>query len=285
MPPFFSIIMPTYNRAQLITKSIESVLEQSFPDWELIIVDDGSTDETKKLIESYTDIRIKYIYQQNAERSAARNNGIKHAKGKYICFLDSDDYYQKERLSKLHFSILLNGEKVALYYTGIAYDKKNEIIDRPELPNTFKNINDFIVLAVIGTPQVCIHNLILQRHIFNPKFAIGEDMELWLRIIPEFPLVYLKNQHTVVALEHEDRSVNVKRYNSYQDTLLLFKYVFSANHSGNKISSEIKAKVFGNCYYGIAKHYIYNQKRILASFYLAKSISIPTLFISITWHF
>ena len=84
MNPFFSIIIPTYNRAHLISKAIESVIAQTFENWELIIVDDGSTDETKDLILSYQNkvARIRYIYQQNAERSAARNNGIDKSKGK-----------------------------------------------------------------------------------------------------------------------------------------------------------------------------------------------------------
>jgi len=101
MKPFFSIIVPTYNRAHLISKAIESVIAQSFVNWELIIVDDGSTDKTMDLIASYQekDTRIRYIYQENAERSAARNNGIDHAKGEYICFLDSDDYYLKKNLN------------------------------------------------------------------------------------------------------------------------------------------------------------------------------------------
>jgi glycosyltransferase involved in cell wall biosynthesis len=90
--PFFSIILPTYNRASFISKAIESVIDQLYNKWELIILDDGSTDNTKEIVLSFNDDRIRYIYQENKERSAARNNGIRNAKGEYICFLDSDDY-------------------------------------------------------------------------------------------------------------------------------------------------------------------------------------------------
>lgn len=88
----FSVIIPTYNRASMLPKAIESVLAQTYPNWELIIVDDGSTDNTKELVANFIekDGRIKYIYQENAERSAARNNGIKNAKGEYICFLEQN---------------------------------------------------------------------------------------------------------------------------------------------------------------------------------------------------
>ena len=105
MNPYFSIIIPAFNRAHLISKAIDSVIAQTFEDWELIIVDDGSTDNTKDLICNYQekDSRINYIFQKNAERSAARNNGIANAKGEYICFLDSDDYWcDKQKLQMQH---------------------------------------------------------------------------------------------------------------------------------------------------------------------------------------
>ena len=97
--PFFSIIIPTYNRAHVIMRPIDSVLRQTFEDWELIIVDDGSTDDTKSIIESYHDNRIRYVWQENQERSAARNHGIALAKGEWICFLDSDDDYYPNHLA------------------------------------------------------------------------------------------------------------------------------------------------------------------------------------------
>ena len=97
----FSIILPTYNRAYLLPYAIESVIEQSYKNWELIIVDDGSTDNTRDLVKKYKkkDKRITYIYQDNSERSAARNNGILRASGEWVCFLDSDDKYLSNHLS------------------------------------------------------------------------------------------------------------------------------------------------------------------------------------------
>ena len=91
----FSIILPTFNRANFITKAIESVINQTYKNWELIVIDDGSTDNTEEIIQKFIkkEKRITYYYQKNQERSAARNNGIKRAKGDYICFLDSDDLY------------------------------------------------------------------------------------------------------------------------------------------------------------------------------------------------
>jgi glycosyltransferase involved in cell wall biosynthesis len=117
--PFFSIIIPTYNRAHLIRQAISSVVNQSFTDWELLIVDDGSTDNTKEVVCQFFDDRIHYIYQENAERCAARNNGVALAKGAYICFLDSDDYFLPNRLSVLHKTINKIDYPKFVFFTGL----------------------------------------------------------------------------------------------------------------------------------------------------------------------
>lgn len=272
MGAFFSIVMPTYNRAGLIGQAIESVLGQSFKEWELVIVDDGSTDNTKEVVLAYNDPRIKYIFQQNAERSVARNNGIDNSTGTYICFLDSDDYYLTHRLRLLYEQIISRNQMVAFYYTGIAYKIDGHVSDRPELKNETDNIFDFIVQAIIGTPQVCIHRNLLSENRFDPQFHIGEDMELWLRIAVDAAPQYLENQFTVVAVEHNDRSVNVRRYNSYQHQLRMLKRVFSADHPGHAVSGRIKKQLLSNCFFGIAKYYLYQGDRLSAMSNLLRAI-------------
>ena len=96
-----SVIIPTYNRANLIKRSVESVLNQTYKNLELIIVDDGSTDNTKEVINSIKDERIVYIYQQNQKVCAARNTGVAISKGKYISFQDSDDICHPNKIEKL----------------------------------------------------------------------------------------------------------------------------------------------------------------------------------------
>ena len=97
MAPLFSIIIPTYNRAPMIGKAIESVIKQSFENWECIVIDDGSTDETKSVVAKYAQIdsRIRYCYQDNQERSVARNNGIEIGKFWLGCFERLANHYQK----------------------------------------------------------------------------------------------------------------------------------------------------------------------------------------------
>jgi glycosyltransferase involved in cell wall biosynthesis len=100
-PPVISVIIPTYNRAHLVGRAIRSVLAQTFQDWELIVVDDGSSDNTEEVVCSFQDPRICYIsHEVNRGGSAARNTGIKVARGEYVSFLDSDDEWLPEKLEK-----------------------------------------------------------------------------------------------------------------------------------------------------------------------------------------
>ena len=271
--PFFSIIIPTYNRAAFITKAIKSVLEQTYNDWELIIIDDGSTDNTKDVIKQFEDVRINYFFQKNQERSSARNNGIKKSKGKYICFLDSDDYYLNNRLQLLYNEINKLDHPTALLYTEISFESQNQILPKTELSNkNFKNHFDFIIQATIGVPQTCISKEILLKHNFNIQFNLGEDLELWLRIVQEYPLLFLPNQNTVVAIDHDDRSVNEKKNNPGVYQLKLFNFIFKKEHPGFNINANLKKEKISDAYFSIARHYMYNNLKAKAFLWILKAL-------------
>ena len=97
--PIASVIIPAYNAGLTICQAVDSALQQTFGAAEVIVIDDGSTDDTRQRLLPYGD-SITYLYQHNQERSAARNNGIRHAKGKYLAFLDADDYWAVDKLTK-----------------------------------------------------------------------------------------------------------------------------------------------------------------------------------------
>lgn len=271
MVPFFSIIIPTYNRASMLPIAIDSVINQTFILWELIIVDDGSTDNTKALVENYKDNRIRYIYQHNQERSAARNNGIEISAGRYICFLDSDDYYMPDRLQLLYLKLIELSEPIAFIFTGLSIDN-NGIITVPihydlfQLPNKY----DFFMRSHIHCQQTCISREILLKNKFNTDFKIGEDTELWFRIISRFNFIYLKDQNTVVITDHDDRSINVSLNNVYYDVLKLFNYV--RKEFKYPFSKDTIQYINRDCYFGIAKYYIYQKQRFNALINLLLSL-------------
>jgi len=117
--PKISVISPTYNRAHLITRAVHSVLNQTYQDFEYIVVDDASTDNTEEVIKGFKDERIKYIkHEKNRGPSAARNTGIKAAKGEYIGFLDSDDEWLPEQAEKQVSKFLESPDNVGVIYCG-----------------------------------------------------------------------------------------------------------------------------------------------------------------------
>lgn len=111
-----SAVIPTYNREQIIARAIDSVLSQEFPVSEIIVVDDGSQDDTRKIIESYGE-KVRYVYQENAGVAVARNRGVREAKHEWIAFLDSDDSWLPDHLRRITEVILATEEKAALYFS------------------------------------------------------------------------------------------------------------------------------------------------------------------------
>lgn len=98
--PLISILMPAYNAATYVVEAIQSVTSQGYPNWELIIIDDGSTDDTKALVHTFQDSRIRYLYQENQGVSAARNKALELMQGDFFCFLDADDCFPENALAK-----------------------------------------------------------------------------------------------------------------------------------------------------------------------------------------
>ena len=273
--PFFSIILPTYNRAHLIETAVKSILTQSFSDWELIVVDDGSTDNTKEVISDFfsSDKRIKYFYQENQERSIARNNGIEKSTGQFICFLDSDDYFLSTKLEHLHDFMKESTQYDSVFYDGISFLIKDNIVKTP-LPTKKESetIHEFLFKNPLGSLQICAPVKVFQEFKFNPSIRIGEDVELWLRIANKFEFIPIDTFNTI-ALEHDDRSVNLKRYNSAKDQLKQINYIFEL-HDKSKINKKTRKTVLSNCFFNISKHYISNGKRVKSIFWILRSILV-----------
>lgn len=222
----FSIIIPTYNRAAFLPKAIGSVLAQSFSDWELIIVDDGSTDNTKDVVAQYSDSRITYIFQQNAERSAARNKGIAHSVGEYVLFLDSDDYYLSNFLADLNLEIRKNNNKPCLYFHNALIESNGKQRQFAEpLPNGEKNILKFLFdnFRVIGVWQAATARCFFAENMFDARFSLWEDTHLFFRLLAQYPYKqtnvqgYVAVQHeqsTVIAGSRQVKMTDVERYMS-----------------------------------------------------------------------
>ena len=209
---FFSIIIPTYNRVSLIKKTIDSVLNQSFKDYEVIIVDDGSTDETQFLIEDFIKhhnlSNWKYCFKENGERGAARNYGVIKATGEWITFLDSDDC-----IYPLHFQIaheFINTHNDTEVFHS-AYEFKNEMGEFKKSV-IYPQKNDLNSLLLKGNLVSCFgmfmkkHLLVENKFCEDRALSGSEDWLLWLQLSARY-IIRLQPKITGCMILHSERSV------------------------------------------------------------------------------
>ncbi len=205
--PYFSVVIPTYNRAELIPATLDSVLEQIFFDFEIIIVDDGSTDGTARFIAPYLfDKRVHYYNIKNSERGAARNYGVSKSKGQYITFLDSDDIFLPWHLKTAADKIELANSPPVFHLAYEILHPSGRVDSLPELPTM---INEKLLE---GNFLSCM-GVFLQRFVAieNPfdedrNLAGSEDYELWMRIAARMPILTFK-EVTSRLINHGERSV------------------------------------------------------------------------------
>ena len=162
--PYFTIVIPSYNRGHIVGRAIESVLNQSYSDFEIIVVDDGSTDNTKEVVSQYIDSRINYFFQENSGVSVARNNGSKLAKGDYLVFLDSDDYV-KDIWLKDFFDVL-------------QHNLTDVVICRSRITEDFKNDSSSFLAGTFAINK----NVFYDIGMYDEKLRFGENTELNWRI-------------------------------------------------------------------------------------------------------
>lgn len=181
--PTVSVIIPAFNQAGYLGAAIESVLEQVYQDWELIIVDDGSTDKTAEIIHAYTDSRIHYIYQSNRGLPGARNTGIRSAKGELFAFLDADDFYSPQKLL-IQVSHLENKPEVGLSYSSrISIDEGGNYLRLKRPP-----VDIDLSKLVLGFPFT-INDILIRRNwietvgCFDESFRLhSEDRNFYLKL-------------------------------------------------------------------------------------------------------
>jgi len=212
----FSVVLPTYNRRDVVQRALQSVLKQSFSDFEVLIIDDGSTDDTKDVLAGYVekDARVKYHWQENSGKPAgSRNTGLKLAKGDWIAFLDSDDIWYPEKLQKMADLIQsYSGDSSRL--AGAAHSARYVVAGEVrELRSVSKGMNSkptFENLLYKGN-FICTSAMLLKREVLEttgffderPDFNIVEDYDLWLKAAKIGEYLFLDEYMTDI-IEEED---------------------------------------------------------------------------------
>ncbi len=195
--PTVSAIIITYNRANFLKKSIESILNQTYHDFEILIVDDCSPDHTREIVEGFNDKRIKYfIHENNKGEGGSRNTGLQHARGKYIAFLDDDDEWLENKLQRQVSLLETASHEIGVVYTGLIRidGKTDEIIDTNQIQKASGHIlsnliqgKNFVTPSTVMIKKECFESV----GIFDEKLPTGFDYDMWIRIAKHYQFQYL----------------------------------------------------------------------------------------------
>lgn len=217
---FFSVIIPLYNKESYIGKTLNCVMNQSFSDFEVIIVNDGSTDGSVDIVKQINDGRIRLFHQENQGVSVARNKGMELAESDYFCFLDADDEWTGNYLENLFTTIEKfpgAGMYCSRYKTRIGTEKYTHcnLIDIPESYEGY--IKDFFrssfVNRVAHTSAVTINKkTFLSLGGFDKEASNGEDLDYWIRIALRYPVVICKDITVVYNFLHNKESLSRTKY-------------------------------------------------------------------------
>ena len=237
----FSVIINCKNSEKYLKEAVDSVLDQSYENFEIIIVDNNSKDNTSKIIQSIVDPRIKYFkLNKDLSLGEARNFGISNSNGKYIAFLDSDDFWHKEKLKKSLDQFINN--KIALTYSNVSYFNENSSF------NLYTGLSSFsknIFEDLLENYNLCISSCVFNRihinkmdYLFDPKLEVCEDLDFFLRLSNLGSANYV-DEVLVYYRIHSNNLTKTKR-------LLFFKekeYIFQ------KLAKNFSAKILKNLFF------------------------------------
>ncbi len=273
----FSIITITYNRAHLITNTISSVLRQSYENYEHIIIDDGSTDNTHLIIENFKDDRLKYYkYKKSKHRSFLRNEGIRKSSGDIICVLDSDDIWKENKLSQL-FGLFNKGQHINFIFHNVSILRADKIF----ISNiyTFKKdffrsiLKEILCNKVLPYPFYSFKRSILEEIDLYDENMIDGQHDFFLRTASKHPFYYCSKVLSY-KIEHNTNISKNHRVSALKNYIITLKKLFE-----NKVITENEYKEYkSKVYYKIAQFFIKKGDSQQAKEFLNKTSKLTS------WH-
>lgn len=229
-----SVILPTYNRAQTLARAMRSVLGQTYGNLELIVVDDGSTDNTPELIKQFDDPRIRYVpFEKNRGASAARNEGLRLARGEFIAFQDSDDEWMMDKLAvQIATARELKADRVAVFHMKVVYGRDENrvygdgrICCVPILPDTYST-SDFIKITHqqnLMSPQTLLFSRSCLREIgeFDPLLKNSVDWDFSIRLVYNCEVAFVNEPLVMTYIQPDSISIIKKSMVRSQLRILL----------------------------------------------------------------
>jgi len=248
-----SVVIPAYNKANLTIKTVESVLGQTYGNVEVIVVDDGSTDDTKNKLQLFGD-RIHYIYKQNGGACSARNVGIKQATGEYIALIDCDDIFYPEKIAK-SVECLEKKSDYGFVYTGAYFiNRDGDVISEHGISDYPASgwiasrllLNDFICNSTVVIRKECFKKV----GYFDEKIFMPADWDMWLRLSEKYKAAYINDKLTGYRISDSYTA-------SHMETgINEYVYVLNKAFSRNKhLSDGFKKRCLANVYFSFGLNY------------------------------
>ncbi len=227
--PLVSVIMPTYNRAWTLKDAVDSVLLQDYPNIELIVIDDGSEDNTEELLGLYKN-KITVLRQENKGVSAARNKGIRQSSGQFIALLDSDDAWDKRKIS-CQMDFFNDHPDVLICQTEVIWIRKGRKVN-PKLKHKKPSgmiFEQSLNLCLVSPSAVMMkRQLFDMKGYFNEDFMVCEDYDLWLRVSSTLPVFLIDKPYTIKRGGHKDQLSNLHSQDKFR-ILSLSSLIASGN--------------------------------------------------------
>jgi glycosyltransferase involved in cell wall biosynthesis len=234
--------MPVYNGQLYISKSIESVLAQTYENWELIIVNDGSTDLTEEIVIKFQNLtnKVKYFYKVNGGQVKATNFGILKSNGVYVAFLDSDDLWERDKLNKQVNFISKNKNIDFLYAKYNSIDENGNLLSTNNSHDSLNHHEDLLKRCFIGRLTVMVKKSILvELDLFDEFLHSTDDWDMWIRISKKFQLSFL--DEVVASYRIHPQSMSKNSYNQLLNVSKVYaKHVFSNSELNKQFKNDVK---------------------------------------------
>ena len=256
---FFSIVIPVYNREKLISETIKSVLKQSFTSFELILIDNCSTDKTIEIINSFLDERIILLQnERNFERCYSRNRGIQFSSGKFILLMDSDDLIEINHLQSWYDFLNKKNSKKECIYISDKKILKGDVCTIQVNPLFIDNPVRYFFLNPVIPGQVCVSSEILKKYIFKDEFLIFEDAALWMEMALKNNVEFNHIDSFIYRL-HDDNSVNEEVNNAFYLRLKSIRLILKDRKIKKHLSNKVIRFSKNACYKGIIRYHRVNS--------------------------
>ncbi|UCB42549.1 MAG: glycosyltransferase [Dehalococcoidales bacterium] len=263
--PTVSVVIPTYNRAHLLPETIQSVLNQSFRDFEVLVVDDGSTDNTAEVVSTFP---VKYFHQTNQGAPTARNKGMELTQSKYIVFLDSDDALlenmlerEVEILDRYPAAGFIYGQAYLTNTEGTIFGLRKHRGKRPEIREGWEELRELVFGCRIPSPTVMVRRSCLEEvGGYDPDFQFGsQDFELWVRLAKHYAVAYIPAPLAKYRV-HYDTISGLRQINEIEKSQnLILESVFDDEKVGPVFASQ-RASAYAHLYYRLASHTFSNRR-------------------------